>query len=271
MKIRTRLIFLLLSLAILLVVGRSVTGGFDFVLNQFWFTSGFFLLLLLSLIDQPHFSRDANIFVNATTAWVSLLLVAEPLRSGVWWGFFGWAAYLIVSSYLLMWARSRLLQQETTLVQAVSRINRQIGRPEALFSAFFLWGSILQFGERSGALSALFLYWAIFMILNLPALSTLLDTVLSRTTEVDRQITGVLERLISPRIAEVKLAFDAPVDLVGREAKIQTRAGNCAASAVVIDDRVVAGSRIGRLGITAFHEDWLSVGDLSSGSLTGEI
>ena len=150
-------------------------------------------------------------------------------------------------------------------------INRQIGRPEALFSAFFLWGSILQFGERSGALSALFLYWAIFMILNLPALSALLDTVLSRTTEVDRQITGVLERLISPRIAEVKLAFDAPVDLVGREAKIQTRAGNCAASAVVIDDRVVAGSRIGRLGITAFHEDWLSVGDLSSGSLTVEI
>ena len=134
MKIHTRLIFLLLSLAILLVVGRSVTGGFDFVLNQFWFTSGFFLLLLLSLIDQPHFSKDANVFVNATTAWISLLLVAEPLRSGVWWGFFGWATYLIVSSYLLMWARSRQLRQETALVLTVSRIN---GHVSAFVEHFF--------------------------------------------------------------------------------------------------------------------------------------
>ena len=271
MRVRTRLIFLLLSLAILVVVGRSVTGGFEFVLSQFWFTSGFFLLLLLSLIDQPHFSKDANIFVNATTAWVSLLLVPQPLRSVVWWGFWGWATYLIVSSYLLMWARSRELRQETAFLQSASRINRQIGRPEALFSAFFLWGCILQFGAGSGALSALFLFWAIFMILNLPALSTLLDTVMSRPKEVNGLIAGVLERLISPRIAEVRLAFDAPADLVGREAQIRTPAGSSAASAVVIDDRYIAGSRIGRLGITAFHEAWRTVGEIASGSLTIEI
>jgi len=271
MKVRTRLIFLLLSLAILLIVGRSITGSFNFVLNQFWFTSGFFLLLLLSLIDQPHFSKDANVFVNATTAWVSLLLVTGPLRSGVWWWFFVWATYLIVSSYLLMWARSRQLEQETGLVQTVSRINRQIGRPEALFSAFFIWGCFLQFGARTGALSALFLYWAIFMILNLPALSTLLDSVLSRKDSKKQKVAGVLERLISPRIAEVKFAFDVPTGLVGRKAEIQTRLGATAASGVVIDDRIVAGSRIGRLGLTAFYDSWQNISELSGGSLAVEI
>ena len=78
----TRLIFLGLSLILLIGVGRYVTGNFGFVLNHFWFTSGFLLLILLSLIDQPHFSKDSNIFVNAVTAGVSLLLVDEAVYNG---------------------------------------------------------------------------------------------------------------------------------------------------------------------------------------------
>ena len=71
------LIFLGLSLILLIGVGKGITGSFDFVLNQFWFTSGFLLLILLSLIDQPHFSKDSNVFINAVTAGISLLLVDE--------------------------------------------------------------------------------------------------------------------------------------------------------------------------------------------------
>ena len=80
MSKKYRLTLIALSLLILLAVGRIITGGFDFVLDDFWFASGLLLLILLSLIDQPHFSKDSNVFVNAIAAGISLLLV-ENLHS----------------------------------------------------------------------------------------------------------------------------------------------------------------------------------------------
>lgn len=271
MRVRTRLVFLLLAFAVLLAVGRYANGDFTFVLNQFWFTSGFFLLLLLSLIDQPYFSKDANVFVNATAAWVSLLLVNPTLRSGVWWGFFTWASYLIVSSYLLMWVRTRKLKQESQIVQAASRINRQIGRPEAIFSAFFLWGCVQQFGIDSPKLSALFLFWAVFMILNLPAFALALDGLFSSRKGDETKNAGVLLNLVSPRIAEAALASELPSTLVGKIASLRTARGEPVGGAVVIDDRVIAGRRVGRLAITQMADGWWNVGALPSGSVIIDV
>jgi len=259
MTVRPRLVFLLLAFAVLIAVGRVATGGFQFILTQFWFTSGFFLLLLLSLVDQPHFSKDANIFVNAATAWVSLLLVPEAQRSGVWWAFFAWAAYLIVASYVLMWLRATDLYREPRPIQIMARVNRQIGRPEALFSAFFLWGAVLQFGAASRTLSALFLFWAVFMILNIPALSGAVESTLSGTFKWDKPVDGTLDRVISPKVAEALLSPDAPVDVVGRSVEL-TRDGRTAAHAVAIDDRILAGQRISRLAITSTSDYWPAVG-----------
>ena len=85
MNKRARLIFLGLSLILLIGVGKLVTTNFNFLLNDFWFTSGFLLLILLSLIDQPHFSKDSNVFINAITAGVSLLLVENENRNWIFW------------------------------------------------------------------------------------------------------------------------------------------------------------------------------------------
>lgn len=87
MNKRTRLIFLGLSLIVLISVGRYVTNDFNFLLNDFWFTSGFLLLILLSLIDQPHFSKDSNVFINAVTAGISLLLVPIEFRNWIFYVF----------------------------------------------------------------------------------------------------------------------------------------------------------------------------------------
>ena len=247
MRIRSRLTFLLASLLILVGIGRVVTGDFAFLLTQFWFTAGFFLLLLLSLIDQPHFSKDANIFVNATTAWVSLLLVNSIDRDAIWWSFFGWASYLITSSYILMWARSRELQDEKYVVQVVSRVNRQIGRPEAIFSAFFIWGCVHQFGGSSPKLSPLFLFWAVFMILNLPALSAAIDSLLTPSVKDERQRAGVLLSVTSPRIAEASLAPELPVDVVGRLVSMRNKDDKPVATGVLVDDRMVLEDESGAL------------------------
>lgn len=257
---RLRLILLALCLAALVIIGRLSTGSFDFLLHQFWFTAGLFLLILLSLVDQPFFSKDANLFVNGTTAWVSLLLVERRDMRGVWWVFFGWATYLIVSSYLLMWIRSRELATETWAVQLASRLNRQIGRPEAIFSAFFLWGCVREFGVNSAKLNALFLYWVVFMILNLPAIAQLIDRAFSPHEAHGSEKAGALLTVINPRVAEVNLAPGLPASVVGRQMELNTRDAGRAATAIVIDDRVVAGQRLGRLAITAKGPGWNALG-----------
>ena len=154
MNKRTRLIFLGLSLLLLIGVGRFVTNDFDFLLNDFWFTSGFLLLILLSLIDQPHFSKDSSIFINAVTAGISLLLISEENRNWVFWLFLGISLYLAISSYVLIWLRNNPLPQENKWIQFFSRVNREIGKPQTLFSAFFLWGALNQFGLGSDGFNA---------------------------------------------------------------------------------------------------------------------
>ncbi|PWL40288.1 ATP-binding protein [Flagellimonas aquimarina] len=218
MNKRTRLIFLGLSLLLLIGVGRFVTHDFDFLLNDFWFTSGFLLLILLSLIDQPHFSKDSSIFINAVTAGISLLLISEENRNWVFWLFLGITLYLALSSYILMWVRNNPLTQENKWIQFFSRVNREIGKPQTLFSAFFLWGALNQFGLGSDGFNALLLYWVIFMILNIPAIAVIFNN-LFEPKESEKQenalgsILGVqskntfLVKLFSERKQTIKL-FD---------------------------------------------------------------
>lgn len=175
MNKETRLIFLGLSLILLITVGRFVTQDFDFILNDFWFTSGFLLLILLSLIDQPHFSKDSNVFINAVTAGISLLLVEHKDRNWIFWLFLGITLYLIISSYVLMWLRNKPLPNENKFVQFCSRVNREVGKPQTLFSAFFLWGAVNQFGVNNNGFNTLLLYWVIFMILNLPSIASIFN------------------------------------------------------------------------------------------------
>lgn len=175
MNKRTRLIFLGLSLLLLVGVGYYVTNSFEFLLNDFWFTSGFLLLILLSLIDQPHFSKDSNVFINAVTAGISLLLVKPEERNWIFWLFLLLTFYLSISSYILLWLRDKPLTNEYKWVQFFTRINRELGKPQTLYSAFFLWGAINKFGINSDGFNSLLLYWVLFMILNLPSISNILN------------------------------------------------------------------------------------------------
>jgi len=187
MNKRTRLIFLGLSLIVLIGVGYFVTRSFDFLTNDFWFTSGLLLLILLSLIDQPHFSKDSNVFVNTITAGVSLLLVQTEHRNWIFWIFLGITLYLAISSYALMWIRSKSLPYESKLTQFVSKINREMGKPQTLFSAFFLWGAINKFGVNSDGFNALLFYWVIFMILSIPSIASIISGLFEKQNDVKQE------------------------------------------------------------------------------------
>lgn len=266
MSVRYRLVLFLLALALFVLVGRLVTGSFSFTYADFWFTSGILLLILLSLVDQPHFSKDANIFVNGVTGLVALLTVAPPDRNPLWHLFFTWSFYLVASSYLVMYLRRRELTNEALWLRLVSRVNREIGRPEVLFSAFFVWGLVSQFGSDSHELRSLTLFWGIYIVLNIPGIARGLDQTLSRKPSTDPVAIGSILSITSPRIIEVKVRSDAPRRLVGRPVNVTCGSYGVCARATVIDDRVMSRLRIARLAITDTTDQWPHLSDDSLAS-----
>ncbi len=263
MKISYRLTVMFISIIIILVIGRWSIGSFDFATGQFWFVSGALLLILLSLVDQPHFSKDANVFVNGATALVSLFTVSESQRFGLWWIFFCWATYLLVLSFVLMTIRSRALFLETPTVRFLSRLNRIIGRPESIFSAFFLGGIFLQFSypKDGAAINSLLLFWAVFMILNVPGIAHAVSSFfLQRSDTV--AIEGVVSGIQSPRLAEVKLRSNLSEGIIGKTIVLKLADGEKVAEGILFDDRIVQGLRQGRVALTQFGSKW---GEVSAG------
>jgi len=257
----TRLVFLALSLFVLLAVGWLTTGSFNFALDDFWFSAGILLLILLSVVDQPHFSKDANIFMNGTAGLISLIGVPSVDRDYLWGLFFFWSLYLIASSYCVMMIRSRPLASESTWVQLTSRINRQIGRPEALFSAFFLWGVFTQFTSNDQAYRVLLLFWAVFMVLNLPIIgATISQAFQSRKVDTDA-LEGYVTGFASPRLFECRLGASHDPLQAGVVVTIFAPSGVAAASAVVIDDRILHKARVVKLAVSSFAEGWTQIAD----------
>ena len=273
MSRKYRLIFLLLSFLLLAVVGRWASGSFEFFLTQFWFTSGLLLLILLSLVDQPFFSKDANIFVNAITGFVSLMVVDNSSRDFAWKIFLCWMIYLIVSSYLLMWIRSNPKYAQENFVLLISRFNRQLGKPQNIFSVFFLWGCLRQFGMDSYKFDGLFLFWAIFIFLDLPGTSSALNSFFDPKDKKSLNV-GQLLGITNPKIAEVLLNVDSE-NTIGRRLGLFNSNNEELATGIGIDDRIVLGRRIGKLAITTMENNWASIAKENPASvfvfLIGEI
>jgi Helicase HerA, central domain len=260
MKLGYRLSVMVLSLAIIVVIGWWATNSFNFLVNQFWFVAGALLLILLSLVDQPHFSKDANVFANGAAAWVSLFAVPENQRSSIWWIFLFWAIYLVTVSFILMAMRSNPLLLETRRIQFFSRLNRIIGRPESIFSAFFIWGLFLQFAypQNGRVLNAFLLFWAIFMILNVPSIAQTVESLFERSKPVE-EIAGILIGVHSPRVAEVRLNENFPENLSGQRVHLQINGQTKVAEGTLFDDRIVRGVRKGRIALTAFDPAWRKI------------
>ena len=245
------------SLAIIVIIGWWSTGTLQFIVSQFWFISGALLLILLSLVDQPHFSKDANVFSNGIAAWVSLFAVVGEQRTSLWWIFFAWATYLIVSSFTLMIMRSRELVSETKTIQFFSRLNRVIGRPESIFSAFLLWGMFLQFEypRDTGTINALLLFWAVFMILNVPAIAQAVSSCFDDQDEANTPM-GLVTGIQSPRLANVRLSAKLPENIVGKQVVLQLEGRGGVANGTLFEDRIVQGLRQGRVALTSFGPSW---------------
>jgi hypothetical protein len=156
--------------------------------------------------------------------------------------------------------RSRELFLETKTVQFFSRLNRSIGRPESIFSAFFLWGVFLQFAyPKDGVtINSLLLFWAVFMILNVPGIAQTVSGLFTTPSGVTLS-TGVITGIQSPCLAIVKLSPRLPDGIVGRKVLLMLASGTQVAEGMLFEDRVVRGLRQGRIALTSFGAKWSEV------------
>jgi len=205
MSKKYRLSFLAISFVLLVIIGYLINRNFLFLVSDFWFTSGLLLLILLSLIDQPFFSKDTNIFVNAVTAFISLQLVIKEERKFFYWLIFAYVMYLMVTSYLLMWVRNNPLKNENKLIQLGSRLNRLIGNPQVVFSVLFLFGIIKQFATETPQFNGLLSYWIAFQILNIPEVAKVIEKFLTKNQVVNNgKLIGETLGVLSKNIFLVK-------------------------------------------------------------------
>lgn len=214
MSKKYRLILLLISLSVLLIVGWSFNKDFSFVLGEFWFTSGLLLLVLLSLIDQPHFSTDSNTFVNSVTGFLSLLLVPTEYRNCVFSFFVIWMCYLAISSFILLWYRKNALGHEPKAIQFFSRFNRELGKPGVIFSVFFFWGILLKYGLDSREFNALFCFWLAFYILNIPSLAKTIENLFDKKSyDKNDNVVGMIFGIQSRNTFLIKVSDNKKVRL----------------------------------------------------------
>lgn len=237
-----RLALMVLSIAALLIVGYAINGSLCFLLDSFWFTAGLLLLITLSLVDQPHFSKDANVFINSITAGLSLLLVQPIERDLLFWTFLAVIAYLLISSYILMLVRGKTLSAEPLAVQILSRINRQVGKPEVLFSALFIWGAVRQFTMSAPEFNALFVFWIVFMVFNIPAVANVIEGLFDKGTF--EKYEGAIGTIISAHSSNLYTAelSQADVEVLGAQVVFSDRASQLVHSGFVFKIKTLADS-----------------------------
>lgn len=201
-----RLTLFLIEIVSLVIISHICTGSIMNALSNMWFSSGLMMILLLSLVDQPFFSKDSNIFVNAVTAFLALMLVDCNARNWIFWVFFAVTIYLLISSYILMLLRKSPINEEKKGIKFFSRFNHLIGRPQVLFSAFFLWGAFLEFGLNDSKVAPLFWYWLVVILIDTSSLAKFIIELIShKKDELDSSAIGNILGVQGRNILLVKL------------------------------------------------------------------
>ena len=165
------------------IITYLCTGEFYNMLCYPWFSSGILLLVLLSLIDQPFFSKDSNIFVNAVTAFIALAVIPNNQKDIVYTCMLYLDIYLLISSYILMWIRKVPSRENHKIIKLFSGINNFFGKPQILFSAFFLWSAIMEFGFENNKYKALFFYWVVIILIDTTKVCNFLSQLLNNTND----------------------------------------------------------------------------------------
>jgi DNA helicase HerA-like ATPase len=147
-----------------------------------------------------------------------------------------------------MWIRNASLKKEPKLVIFLSKINREFGKPTVLFSIFFIWGVIEKFGLETKNANALFFFWSIFILLSIPSIAQLIESLFTKIKN-EEQDEAHLISITNPLAAFIQLEPNVNAQ-IGSAIKFSDNAKNSIAYGILVDDRIIANNRIGKVKIT---------------------
>jgi DNA helicase HerA-like ATPase len=199
------------------------------------------------LIDQPHFSNYGNVFLNSITASITLLLFPKEKRTPFWIAMLIFVLYLIISSYTLMWLRKSKLKNEPRIISFLSKINMELGKPTVLFSIFFIWGIIEKFGYNTVNANILYFFWSAFILLSIPSIAKEIEKLFIKTQPQDPTEAHLLS-ITNPLAAFIKMEYSVNAS-IGSGVSFFDKNNSKLAYGVLVDDRIIANDRIGKVKI----------------------
>jgi DNA helicase HerA-like ATPase len=152
-----------------------------------------------------------------------------------------------------MWLRKSKPDNESIIISFISRLNRELGKPTVLFSVFFVWGVIEKFGFDSKNSNVLYFFWSTFILLSVPAIANEIEKLFTK-----REMTAITDALLlsitNPLAAFIKMQPSANAS-IGSRASFIDKLNNTLAFGVLVDDRIIANDRIGKVKIIDLAAD----------------
>ncbi|MCT8335777.1 DUF87 domain-containing protein [Leptospira sp. 85282-16] len=225
-------------------------------------------MALLTLVDQPHFSKQANVFVNAVTGILALMTVPYDDRENLWLLLLFLTIYLLISSYILIVLYDPAFSVDNKTTKFLNKLNQHLGRPNFLFSLYFFYGLLYSFGYKSDKFAIFASHWLIFNILLIPTLSKRLNEIFERKISKERE--GVLLSVTNPLTAIIEINSTIPLLDNGTIGYFKSK-NKYLASFLVLDDRIIANRRLARCKIIKFIANETSLSDKNNYPIEIEI
>jgi hypothetical protein len=241
MRQRTRVAMLLLSFSGFLFVNRVLTGQW-FRLppgdKGIWFQSGLLLVVLGSLLVEPHYAKPADAAANATAALVTLFALNSPEEFIAW----PWlVAYCIITLALAL--TSMALWDPTTLEQGRAyhagrlcyQVSTRLGRAKWLFLLLFVLAVLSYFEAQSSEFILLMVFGAAVLSIPTVRLPAFVQSMLGVLGVKKEAVVGTLDAAEAPRLALTTLARSDSVQLLDAVKVQGTLESGIAGQALVLD------------------------------------
>jgi hypothetical protein len=206
---RAQVIHLVLFLAGLIGLSRSVTGSFLLPTGDasIWFHAGLLMLILGMYWIEPYFTKPSDVVINGLVVFISTSTLTDPPYESWWNTLRYFSLIVVVVAFLVVWAGSPAVAGNDTsrFKRIVYLIVIRIGNATVLFSATFLLALFSYFDSRAPMSRWMLAFWVVLVVTKNLDLEGLIRSIGASLRTRSTGSVGRLSRFAEPNIARFML------------------------------------------------------------------
>jgi uncharacterized protein len=207
----SRVVILLLFLALSLFLSYSITGSFvpTDPGQALVFQGSLLLIVLGSAVLEHKFTKPADSAVNSLIGIITIVPVYRLKPNVLWWSVLTYCKSVFVLSTICVAVSSgkRMSGWQSRVADFTYSPAVILGKARVLYSVMFIFGLISFYSVQSKAMLALLLFWGVFVVIWPLGLPELLSSLFH--SETGLKAIGKLLRTDDPNIVRVVLDPDA--------------------------------------------------------------